>query len=941
MAVGETIGRAFVRILADGSGLPQSIKDEVKGNEAAFESQGRKDFASYAEGRDKALEEKPTLRAVLGDIRKSAAEFDVAGQFAGEKIDDGLLRKMDVEFRKRFGPEVGERMSAELRKAIVNEQTLGAVREFAQRSGTEALKATEKILKEEKKAADEVEKAWRKSFDDINRDSDRMVASIRKDTEDLWQAVGFIARKAGEGFTEEFDKIARDFEKGAIRIRNSAKGTEGDISALSDVIGKAFGKGSRNNFVNFVGTVVGGLSNIIEKIPGLRSLLGPLANDFETMSNEGTGFFETVFSGGFASGVDTLGRAFVGFAGALVPFVVILSGLISLFAGLAGGIIAMASSIAFALSAGLGVFVGLLAPLAAGIGAVVLGLSGLDGSRVKNALSPVIDGFKQLKEAAGKELTDALVEIGPALGRAFKRVTPLIDAMIGSLGKLVGEFAEIFGSPAFKKFASQMADVLPHMTNQLGEIFKRFGRIAFGIFRGLIPITREFLGWLRPLLNDFAEWINSAKGQTAVKNFFREAGDSAKVVWDLIKQIGRALGLLASEGKGSGDTLISQLAGQFEDFANFLKNNPDAVKDWFGDAEDITNSVGDALLVVVDIFDKLDDPNTRDSLIAIFDIFNLIGEAVGPISDFANSGFGSAIASAMQTVIAPMSTVLDIANKIPGALDKVKGIFSDIGNAIGGFFSRLGDKFSPAGFAGLINAPAIAHAILGKLPNINLSDIFKVVGVIGKIIGSLPSPGEIIAKMAFDLVRIIQAGVSFARFLFDLLPSPTEIISKMVFDLSRIVSDVGALTSKVLDAFPSPSDIVDLFVGLGSQIADAIGDVVLHISFPPPPGGLSWGDIGNFIVAGTASGGVFDGAQTRLIGEAGPEAVVPLNRPLSQVDPAVRMLSAIAQGKFGPLGQMSGRRPIDVGGITVITPVEDPRAVATQVLNQLAATSYF
>lgn len=46
----------------------------------------------------------------------------------------------------------------------------------------------------------------------------------------------------------------------------------------------------------------------------------------------------------------------------------------------------------------------------------------------------------------------------------------------------------------------------------------------------------------------------------------------------------------------------------------------------------------------------------------------------------------------------------------------------------------------------------------------------------------------------------------------------------------------------------------------------------------------------------TAIGGVFHGAQQRVIAEAGPEAVVPLNRPLSQVDPSVRWLSAIAQG---------------------------------------------
>lgn len=47
----------------------------------------------------------------------------------------------------------------------------------------------------------------------------------------------------------------------------------------------------------------------------------------------------------------------------------------------------------------------------------------------------------------------------------------------------------------------------------------------------------------------------------------------------------------------------------------------------------------------------------------------------------------------------------------------------------------------------------------------------------------------------------------------------------------------------------------------------------------------------------TASGGIFSGAQTRLIAEAGREAVVPLDRPLNMVDPSVRWLSAFAQGK--------------------------------------------
>lgn len=55
----------------------------------------------------------------------------------------------------------------------------------------------------------------------------------------------------------------------------------------------------------------------------------------------------------------------------------------------------------------------------------------------------------------------------------------------------------------------------------------------------------------------------------------------------------------------------------------------------------------------------------------------------------------------------------------------------------------------------------------------------------------------------------------------------------------------------------------------------------------------------------TAVGGTFHGSQIREIAEDGPEAVVPLDRPLSQVDRSVRWLSAIAQG-LAPVPQAQG-----------------------------------
>lgn len=89
-----------------------------------------------------------------------------------------------------------------------------------------------------------------------------------------------------------------------------------------------------------------------------------------------------------------------------------------------------------------------------------------------------------------------------------------------------------------------------------------------------------------------------------------------------------------------------------------------------------------------------------------------------------------------------------------------------------------------------------------------------------------------------------------------------------------------------------------------------------------------------------ASGMLLTGPRRILAGEAGPEAVVPLKRSLSRVDPSVRWLSAIAQGKTPAMasgGVVSGGRSLTVApGAIVINGVRDPNAAAVGVVNRLA-----
>jgi hypothetical protein len=162
---------------------------------------------------------------------------------------------------------------------------------------------------------------------------------------------------------------------------------------------------------------------------------------------------------------------------------------------------------------------------------------------------------------------------------------------------------------------------------------------------------------------------------------------------------------------------------------------------------------------------------------------------------------------------------------------------------------------------------------------------------------------------------------------------------------SRIADGVRGVGDAIAKPFLSAYDriegfvssVVSLFAGFGSRVLGAVssmGGQILEKLLGGLPGPVR-------SALGFARGGVVLGPVTATIGESGAEAIVPLNRPLSQVDPSVRLLSAIAQGKmpgFAAGGLVTGGgRQITVapGAIVVNTQIENPRRVAEAVLDRM------
>jgi hypothetical protein len=99
---------------------------------------------------------------------------------------------------------------------------------------------------------------------------------------------------------------------------------------------------------------------------------------------------------------------------------------------------------------------------------------------------------------------------------------------------------------------------------------------------------------------------------------------------------------------------------------------------------------------------------------------------------------------------------------------------------------------------------------------------------------------------------------------------------------------------------------------------------------------------GGGIPMDSAAGGFYDKATVLRVGEAGPEAIVPLDRDLSRVDPAVRAMSGVLQQMTGGRGatgngSIGPKVNFEAGAFNVNLPTGDPSLAAEAVLDRLVA----
>jgi methyl-accepting chemotaxis protein len=609
MAFGrETVGTAYVRILADGSRLDEDIKRQMKDHGATMSKVGEEGAEGYEEGWQKHWRSSATQKEMSDGIKDALARNDGVDRF----LRSAKWEQTKKLLNKKFG-EAGDVAGANMARRLIESGDFDEFNAKWQRLVPEIAHATDQIMRKE----DEFAKKFRADMDAIGRAAERSLRGANQELvkqarlhEDIFKTIRTgqldLIREAGK--TESFlARLRRGNEDATTSIRTR-------WTRVSDAIGTAFGRGSRNDFLNFFGSLFRNLSRlpilIGDAVQGIGKFLGDLSKTFQDAGGWGEGL------------IAVLGKVGPGAAGGAIglgALIILLGSLTSAASLAAGTITALVSSLAFGLAGALIPLAPLIFPLITGIAGLAFAVSALNKETKKSALHPIAEGFKELK-GLGKDVLGGMEEgIGPAAGRIVKAMEPLHDLFhdIGvAFGDLATRFVNLMDKPGPQRFVETFSTFIPDAIHDIGRILLNLTRAFSNLFAAAVPSSRDFLGWLIKITREFREWVAANPGKVA--DFIDNAVESAKTLGGFLGGVSDLLFTIIGAGRSAGDSMFSGLTDTIEGWVRTLQENPEILQNWFDDARKFAGAVGDVVVALGHLFDALDNFATRTIVTGAF-----------------------------------------------------------------------------------------------------------------------------------------------------------------------------------------------------------------------------------------------------------------------------------------------------------------------------------
>jgi tetratricopeptide (TPR) repeat protein len=594
-----------------------------------------------------------------------------------------------------------------------------------------------------------------------------------------------------------------------------------------------------------------------------------------------------------------------------------------------------------------------------------LGLLTPNARTAVQALEPLIKRFGDLRSAVQEKLFAGLAEEIGGLGVLFDKVEAGLLGVADTLNEAFKALSGIFREPKFladlRKNFEGLRPIILNMTTATGNFLSGVN----SLITSLLPAGETLSGWFADIAETFKGWTQSARGKNTIADFMERAFESAGKIKDILLQVGSAIGTLFSGSYGSGQSFLDALLVKAQEFADWARQVTASgqLERWLEDVREIAGDVAEVVGDIAKAFDQLDNPGTRSFLGDVITIFGDIIEAIGAIAAAIENPTWTSLGEALAR---PFITFADIVGSILENVPGMQGLGSALKNAADQAERLLEPKGADSAFdwAAIGLDALIALKDQGVLTNqeldfiINERDAPNFPLVLKNKLESLKTQGLITDE---QLAAIVGDRT---------LSSWPEALAGALLNDTTTAQGTSAALATVVGNRPLPPWLQNMLVQLGSvgqqaiitqgRIAAIPNDKQVRIGITETGYNVVYGKVRsildqngkvvNIIIKGTsagtgpggpanpnsASGGLFTNPSARIIGENGPEALIPLSRPLGQVDRSVRGLAAlIRQGGRGVQASQGKTAGKTVNVTMNVYPAQaDPEAVAAAVMSR-------
>lgn len=472
---------------------------------------------------------------------------------------------------------------------------------------------------------------------------------------------------------------------------------------LGDSIGKMFGAGSRNNFLNLLGKSI---ANII-------NLTGRLSSGITKVTGIG-GQGASVFSQMAVSGVAL---------GAAMSIVAVLAAvLVSVMSALLAIVVALTSTIVSGLTAALAVAGGLL-----GAVAVAGGLAAIAFTSMTDAQSELLKAdFKPLKAeltGIGQLMITQMIPYfstwSANLQQALLILAPLASVMGDAFGRAGNTLTAALSGPGFQLLYQQLGVYLPNIVQQLSIALGGFLNGMAGLFAALLPYVNRFSTYLAGVATRFATWASSVQGQNQIADWMDRAVNALNSLWDATREVFGYIGdlLFSPQAQNAGNSLFDSLADSFRGFRDTLSQAmaDGSLQKWFDDAIEFGGRFMDVIDSISDVIADLDNSGILDAVGKAFEVMGYsIQIASWPITTLVE-GIGWLV-DAIGSAIDPLAEMVEHLDWLNSRARDLMGLLGQ-STSVGGLIGSAPIDFS----AGQSSLAALMNAVSDNAPvNLNM-----------------------------------------------------------------------------------------------------------------------------------------------------------------------------------------------------------------------------